>query len=254
MASEVQFEFNSADVRPFLAMPVFGSVPPPTVRSLIETVLMLKSKGVKFEVSLNCGTSVIEVARNILLDQFLRSSCDRIFWLDADLEWSAADFFTVLGLSSLYDVVGATYRYKDEEVKFSLRLEHAGCVDVNKHGLIKVLGSGIGFTCITRKVMEIMAGEAPRFKLNRTDEKDLARVFRVSIGEDGAIYGEDMDFFKRLADAGFDCLLYPHAKIGHIGSKTYTGILADAIRGDEYESSEEAVKVVDLCAGARETR
>jgi hypothetical protein len=88
--------------------------------------------------------------------------------------------------------------------------------------------------------------------LDRNSKNDMAQVFHTSIGEDSLFYGEDMDFFRRMTEAGFEYLLYPHAKLGHVGNKVFEGALADWLRGDGTdELVEETVRIVDSGTGLR---
>jgi hypothetical protein len=48
---------------------------------------------------------------------------------------------------------------------------------------------------------------------------------------DGVFIGEDYDFCDKVRQAGFRIGAMPAIKLGHIGTKVYTGSFADALTG-----------------------
>jgi hypothetical protein len=209
-----------------LAMPTHRDIPVHTVISLLGTTDLLRVKNIPFEVQVQYGGSIIEATRSKAANIFLKSDKSRLFWIDSDVTWKPEDFIRVLGLSTLYDVIGAAYPAKKDPVEFRLNTEPN--VESDDRGCISVNGMGLGFACVSRVVMERLAQDAPVLTFPDVEEP-IPHIFRCE-AHNGGFRGEDITFFADCISHGFDVKLDPTITLGHTGSKTYSGALIDCMK------------------------
>jgi hypothetical protein len=212
-------EFDLQGVRVMLGIPVNRDFPWQTVKSLMQTVLMLQAKDVPYEVRLITGCSVVSYARTRVADAFLKSECTHLFMLDSDQSWAEEDFMRVLCLATKLELVGAIYPAKKLPITF-LMMPEATTVATNDYGCVPVKGMGLGFTCVSRRVIRQLAEKSPKVKFPESDEP-IAHLFRDDDLFQGSARGEDMSFFSDCKDMGYTAWLEPSAEIGHIGSHEF---------------------------------
>ena len=201
---------------------------PYTVRSIIETVQACAKMGVSFTPGMVAGMSVIQWARDEVLDMFLQSDANRLFWIDSDMVWNVKDFMRLLALSTKRDIVCGAYPAKVEQPTFYVLHDQQEGMTKGEYGLFEIHGIGLGFTVMTRKACEAIAKDAPRVR-DALGNKEMAGVFRIDT-VDGERRGEDMAFFADLRKLGFKVWLDPEVKLGHMGMKKYEGSISNALQ------------------------
>lgn len=200
-----------------------------TVKSLIETFTKCQTMGIPAQLALVAGNAVIQWARDEVIDLFLQSDCNRLFWIDSDIVWNPNDFMRMLALSQKRDIVCATYPAKKEPTTFYIN--HDPPLVSDDLGLFEVKGVGLGFTVMSRKVVEKLVEFSPK-AVDQITGKQIAQVFRVGM-KDGTRIGEDMAFFEDARNFGFKVYLDPLVKLKHLGLKQYEGSVLDALQTDK---------------------
>lgn len=213
-----------------VGMPVDNPIPHRTTVALAHTAYNCGIMGVNFSIFMEVS-GIVDVARDGVLDTFLESDCEKLFWIDSDIVWSKEQFFRLLALSTRVDVVGATYPFKKDtpEQVFCVNMD-AGAKS-EQFGLIPINGMGLGFTIMDRKVVEKIAATKPRFT-NHLNGREMAKVFRVDI-VDGSLRTEDMAFFHDIREAGYTVWLDPTIDLGHIGEKEWQGTFSSILKRTE---------------------
>lgn len=219
--------FDLSGVSVMLAMPVNRDLPWQTAQSLIETTIVLKDKGIPFDVQLVVGSSIVEVARSKVADAFLKTGHTRLMMLDSDQTWQAKDLVRLLALSTKMDVIVGAYPAKRDPPTFLLSPED-GAVSSNEWGCIPIKGIGLGFTIVHRRVIEELAADAPKLIFPDTPEP-IAHIFRCDT-VDGVFRGEDMAFFADVRKLGYEVFMDPTIDVGHVGAKAYGGSIMDALQ------------------------
>jgi hypothetical protein len=218
-------KFDMKDVSVCLAMPAHRDIPTDTVASLLETQGLLRDRNIPFEVLLTSGSSIIEAARSKTTHLFLKSDKSRIFWVDSDIVWKAESFVRLLALSTKVDVVIGAYPTKKDPIQFFVNTAGQELVESNELGLLPNVGTGLGFACIRRHVIEKLADKAPKLRFNDANEK-IAHIFRCD-SEGGDFRGEDIAFWSDIRAMGITVYLDPTLELGHHGSKTFTASLSN---------------------------
>ncbi len=91
-------------------------------------------------------------------------------------------------------------------------------------GLVKIKGTGLGFACIHRKVIEHLSSLAPR--LNYAALGVMPSVFRMD--DDGKeARGEDYAFWADCQEHGYEIFADATLNLGHIGEKIFTTQIGD---------------------------
>lgn len=220
-----QADFDLTGISVMLAMPIHRDLPWQTALSLVSTNNLFSSKGITLQVHVG-QSSIIELGRSRAARAFLASSHTRLFWVDSDMVWDAEDFLRLVAFSTRMDVIGAVYCAKQDKLEMFLSAKSKD-IARNEYGCLLVEGMGLGFTCVSRRVMEQLAAGAPQMKF-RDDPEVGPHIFRCDT-EGENFRGEDMAFFADIRELGYPVCIDPSIRLGHVGSKVYTARLQDSI-------------------------
>jgi hypothetical protein len=217
-----------------IGMPVgSGSIPWPTAVSLMATIRACDREKLHVQISAPTGSSMVLWARSSIVGKFLASDCDRLFWIDSDLVWSPADFFRLVGFSANHDLISGAYTLKSTPPRFVVNYPEPDTYEVNKLGNIRIKSLAMGYTICKREVIEKIAATKGMLhdELSGVSYPDF---FRVGRRANGGPIGEDIAFFEDAAELGFKAWLDPSIKLGHVGTKEYTGDVIAALGLEDY--------------------
>lgn len=217
-------KLDLSGVSVMVCMPTNRDIPVPTVVSLLGTTDLMHSRGIPFEIQMQHGSSLVEPARSKAAHCFLKSDKEKLFWIDSDMAWSADAFLRLLALSTVMDVVGAAYPYKQEPIQVPLS-PIGPEVAANEYGCIPMKGFGLGFSVVSRRVMQAICDMAPK-RIFPGSPEPIPHPFRCD-EIDGEFRGEDMAFFADVRSLGYEVYLDPTVKLGHVGQKVYEATLVD---------------------------
>lgn len=110
-------QFKKLDL--MVCMPCYGGlIQGVCAQSLMELQGLCAQYGVKFRIQFLMSESLISRARTYLTDAFMRSPCTHMLFVDADIQFSAKDILTMIGIQisnegdNNYDIVSAPYSKK----------------------------------------------------------------------------------------------------------------------------------------------
>jgi hypothetical protein len=187
-----ELSLDLKDVSVMIAMPVYRDMSPITVHCLLEAQGIAMKAEIPCTVLFERGCAMVEVARSACVHRFLKTDRTKLFWIDADLQWSTDAFLRMIGLSTKMKAVCGSYPGKVEPLTFILN--------------------------------EKLADKAPRCKMRDMDGEIMRHVFRTEVKNE-ALVGEDMVFFNDIRALGYEVWCDPSLELGHIGSKVYSGSL-----------------------------
>lgn len=200
-------------MKTLIAIPCMDMVHTVFMRSLIG---MDKVGAVQFGIS--CS-SLIYDARNGLCKQAIKEKCDRILWLDSDMDFSP-DFMKILSadMDEGREFVSGLYFKRKAPIQPVIYREvgywrsEDGSVtpialpfdDYPRDQIFPIKGAGFGGVMVSVDLV------------NRVVEK-FGQPFSPILG-----FGEDLSFCKRVEELGVPMYCDSRAKMGHVGLGTIT--------------------------------
>ncbi len=128
----------------FLATPMYGGMCTGMyARSLADLTALCTHHGVGMQMYLLFNESLITRARNYSCDEFMRSDCSHMMFIDADIGFNAQDVLALLILqiqNQDYDIIGAPYPKKCISWEKIVTAVKGGFADNNPNDLAKYVG------------------------------------------------------------------------------------------------------------------
>jgi hypothetical protein len=229
------------------------------VKSSLDLQGLMTKYGVETRFSFLFNESLITRARNYLADEFLRSDCTHLLFIDSDIHYSPQDVIALLALDK--DVIGGPYPKKSinwNNVALAAR-KHPELAPNELETLVgdyvfnvvkgtqqftvteplEVLEIGTGFMMIKRHVFEQMEKAYPQLRYrpdhvgqaNFDGSRYIHAYFDTIIdSKDSATGGgtdrylsEDYMFCQLWRKIGGQIYLCPWMKTQHIGTYPFTG-------------------------------
>lgn len=243
----------------FLAVPMYGGMCYGShANSLMNLAAMCKQYNIKLECKFLYNESLVQRARNYLVDSFMRSDCDQMIFIDADIDFHAQDILIMADLQrkNKYDVLAAAYPKKMiawEKIKGAV---DKGLADKDPEELANFVGdyvfnaletgrislleparvaeAGTGFMMIRRETFdrfrEAYPGQSYKPDHVRTVDFDGSReitaYFDCIIDPKSKRYlSEDYYFCQKIREAGMSVWLAPWIELGHNGYYRFGGSL-----------------------------
>lgn len=244
----------------FIATPMYGGMAHGMyVKSCLDLQGLMSKYGVETRFSFLFNESLITRARNYLTDEFLRSDCTHLLFIDSDIHYSPQDVIALLALDK--DVIGGPYPKKSinwNNVAEAAR-KHPSLSPGELENLVgdyvfnvvrgtqqftvteplEVLEIGTGFMLIKRHVFEKMEKAYPqlRYKPDHVGQANFdgsryihAYFDTIIDSKDSATGGgtdrylsEDYMFCQLWRKTGGQIFLCPWMKTQHIGTYPFTG-------------------------------
>lgn len=246
----------------FLAVPMYGGQ---CAGLFCKSVAELSVACVKYGIELRqfflFNESLITRARNYCVDEFMRSDCTHLMFIDSDIGFQADSVLTLLALAgpdSPYDVITGPYPKKCISWEKVMQAVNKGVADENPEILNEFVGdyvfnptegareirldmpvevseAGTGFMLIRRETFEAYQEAYPQqwYKPDhvRSDNFDGSReimaYFDCVIDPQSKRYlSEDYMFCWNVRRMGKKVWLCPWIQLQHVGSYIFGGSLA----------------------------
>jgi hypothetical protein len=188
----------------------------------------------------NC--SIITLARNSLVNEFLKTDCTELLFIDSDVVVTSDDILRLMAQSGGKDITAGTYPRRASDKKFFTDLYWNENDELEFDGSkMRVKRIGTGFMLIQRHVIEKMAEAHPEWSYkNKPTGERMAALFDFDIRDDQYV-GEDYLFCDRATEMGFTVHVDVDISLPHIGSEYFTRNFREEV-------------VVPLLEGIRESR
>lgn len=210
-----------------IAVCCFDSVTAAYSHSIMATCLELQKRNIEFMTLLFSGNCHVDDARNLLVRDFLESDCTDLVFIDADLHFEPDDFLQLI--SHAEDVIGGIYPYKEDNLHFVVN--ELDNIEIS-NGVAEVKGIGTGFMKIRRQVLEKLDSVAHHHFDQREADRyahNIPVIFERIIADNTRL-GGDLAFCWKWKSAGGKIFCDPFIKLGHIGTKEYTGLYSADIK------------------------
>ena len=247
----------------FVATPMYGGMAHGMyVKACLDLQALMSKYGVETRFSFLFNESLITRARNYLVDEFLRSECTHLLFIDSDVHYNPQDVVALLALDK--DVIGGPYPKKAinwNNIALAAR-KHPDLAPQELENLVgdyvfnvvkgtqqfsvteplEVLEIGTGYMMVKREVFPILEEKYPqlRYKPDHVGQAhfDGSRYIHAYFDTvidtlDSATGGgserylsEDYMFCQLWRKTGGSIFLCPWMKTQHIGTYPFTGNLS----------------------------
>jgi hypothetical protein len=228
------------------------------VTSLLNFTIEAERLGMRLQVLLHQGESLVTRARNNCVAQFLANpNWTHLFWIDADIGFSAQAAFRLL--LSGYDIAAGVYPLKREnwpgegvaagttqqqfEATFTRYTVNAKAseisskveLEVQPDGFMKMTEAPTGFMVIKRAVFERLMASYPDLNyvpdsIGEADRGLHYRFFDVMVDPETRRYlSEDYGFCRLWSGLGESIYIDANSNLTHQGSKLYRGDFANSL-------------------------
>ena len=220
--------------RVLIATPSYdGKVGVQYTHSLLQTVQLGLANDVLFQPVYIAYDALVQRARNDLVAIAMDGDFDSVLWIDSDMEWNP-EWALKFALSE-HDVIGAPCPKKSLQEVYNVKCAPEDLVP-DEDGLIKVLSVGTGFLKMSKKAIQHLWDNSPKYLSNEAERR---WVFDVQIIDED-IYSEDTLVCTKLIEGGFDVLVDSTMTLNHVGPMTFGGNFADFVKRVQDSLAKEA--------------
>jgi hypothetical protein len=192
----------------------------------------LHSKGIETAYLLLQGNCHVDDARNTVVRDFLKSSCEELVFIDADVSWEPEDLYTLCRFDC--DLVGGVYPYRrDGGGKDAMPVRNMSGQYRADNGLLEVEGLPTGFMRIRRHVLESMAKQSKTF--TKDGAGDIPLIFERDVYKGGR-RGGDIGFCMKWREMGGRVYAAADLRLGHCGKQVLKDSLSACLRRQMGES------------------
>jgi hypothetical protein len=246
----------------FVATPCYGGMTSGTyTKSVGDFSSFFTKYGIEYKFFFIFNESLVQRARNYCVDEFLRSDCTHLLFIDADIGFSPEDVVNLMAVQisdpEKYSVVAATYPKKticwdkvitmvnnDTENKLTPKdVAAIGASDkvfnllpnVQSYAInepLEVSETGTGFMMIPRETFTKYKTDYPQYSYlpdhiktkNFGGDHEIMAFFDCSIDPESKRYlSEDYHFCHNVRKIGMKVWVLPWINLSHFGSIVYGG-------------------------------
>jgi len=206
----------------FIAIPAYdGKVSIKLAYTIAQLMPMALRVGVSVRLGHVSGCSIITMARNMLVDQFLQSDCTDLLFIDADVIAEPDHILRLMAQSGDKDITAGAYprRRKDKMFFMDLHYDDEGNLEF-EGSMMRVNRVGTGFMLVRRGVIEALAERADTY-LGQDGVGKVANIFEFKL-KDGMFVGEDYAFCDAARALGYKVWLDVEISLPHVGTEEFT--------------------------------
>ena len=244
-----------ANKKLFIGTPMYGgSCLGLYMKSCLDLQTICMQYGIDIKFSFLFNESLIQRARNYIVDEFIRSDCTHMMFIDADIGFNPIDIVAMLSMDK--DIIGAPYPKKTikwENIRKAIiknpdistgELEMlggdivfnavAGTKSFTVTEPLQVLEIGTGMMMIRRDVFDRFKEAYPQYEYtpdhvgtsNFGGDRKIHSYFNVEIDEaSNRVLSEDYHFCQQCRKIGMEVWMAPWMKTTHTGSYQFQGNL-----------------------------
>jgi hypothetical protein len=181
-------------------------------------------KALQFGVSVKLGDvsgcSIITMARNQLVHEFLKTDATELLFIDSDVIATPDDILRLMAQSGDKDITAGAYPRRSKDKNFFADLYFDENQDLEFDGsLMRLERVGTGFMLIQRHVIEAMVAAHPEWFYDFKGEQ-VCGVFDFQ-NRDGRYLGEDYLFCDRAREHGFKIHIDVDISLPHVGTEAF---------------------------------
>lgn len=214
---------EAPEYKVFIATPsIDGATAPAYTVSLLRTIEVARKQKIGivwYMLAYNCH---VDDSRNSLVREFLKSDCDCLFFIDADVGWQEQDF--IKSVQSEKQVVGGIYPKKsDSDERWPVRLL-PGELWTDDDGWLEIKGIPTGFMRLKREAVQALYDAEPKKHSKSKDEGQLKQaIIFERVFQDGNRIGGDFAMCDKWLELGGKIYTDPDMRFSHTGYKQWEG-------------------------------
>ncbi len=209
-------------IKLFIGTPTRGTCAIHFARSLAQTTTALELLGVPVEIHQSVMSCFVDMSRNTLVAQFLKTDSTHLMMIDDDMGWNADAVVRML-LHDVEFIAGAGPKKVDSGDEFCCHINvHADETPIVQNGLISASHVGGAFMLLKRAAIERMIKAYPDMVCRAVHMEHGYRFFETRYTAN-AFHSEDYLFCDRFTAAGGEIWIYPDVEFTHTGTKDYRG-------------------------------
>lgn len=207
----------------FIGIPAYdGKLNIKTAYGLAQLMPEAMRLGVAVTLSDISNCSLITLARNALVHEFLKTDCTELLFIDADVIVTPDDIFRLMAQGGTQDISAGAYPRRAKDKKFFTDLYWDENENLEFIGsLMRVKRVGTGFMLIQRHVIEKMVAAHPEWEYKNADGATMHALFDFDI-VGGQYVGEDYLFCDRATQLGFKVYIDVDISLPHVGTEAFT--------------------------------
>jgi hypothetical protein len=221
MAETKQTTLNGRKL--FIGIPAYdGKLNIKTAFALAQLMPKAMQLGVSVILSDLSNCSIITMARNSLVHEFLKTDATELLFIDSDVIATADDILRLMAQSGDKDITTGAYprRAKDQNFFADLYFDTNGNLEF-EGSLMRVERAPTGFMLIQRHVLEQMIFVHPEWAYEKSPTETVSAVFDFAI-VDGKYVGEDYLFCDRATSMGFKVYIDVDISLPHVGANEFS--------------------------------
>jgi hypothetical protein len=206
----------------FIGIPAYdGKLNIKTAFALAQLMPKAMSLGVSVTLSDLSNCSIITMARNALVHEFLKTDCTELLFIDADVIVTPDDIMRLVAQSGGKDITAGAYPRRAKDAKFFADVYFDDNGDLEFEGsLMRLKRAPTGFMLIQRHVIEQLIEAHPEWMYEKCPGEQMAAVFDFAI-KDGKYVGEDYLFCDRATEMGFTVYIDVDISLPHVGQEVF---------------------------------
>ncbi len=254
-----------ANCRLMVATPIYEGAQGTYVRAALDFALRAQAIGMSVRFEFILYQPSITRARDILTAMFLASDCTHLLFVDADIDFSPDDVFSLIHVMAAHPecgVLGGAYPRRTINWRNVARAVEMGLAKDDPADLARFSGDfalhfldadqsfkmtdlvelarlGTAMMLIRREVLEGMRAALPDLvfrpdpaerQAHGVGELEPAFFCPLIEPESQALLSDDYAFCRRVRDTGFRIWLAPWIRTTHAGPAIFSGALADTVQ------------------------
>jgi hypothetical protein len=207
----------------FIGIPAYdGKLNIKTAYGLAQLMPEAMRLGVAVTLSDISNCSLITLARNALVHEFLKTDCTELLFIDADVVVTPDNIFRLMAQGGTQDISAGAYPRRAKDKKFFTDLHWGENENLEFIGsLLRVKRVGTGFMLVQRHVIEKMIEAHPEWEYKNADGAKLHALFDFAV-KNGQYVGEDYLFCDRATELGFKIYIDVDISLPHVGTEAFT--------------------------------
>lgn len=248
----------------FIATPMYGGqCHGMYAKAVADLTKLCQAYNIECRIFYLFNESLITRARNYCVDEFLRSDCTHLMFIDSDIGFDPQDVLTLAALmdpeEGKYEIMCGPYPKKTiawEKIKLAVDKGYAdenpgnlekyvgdyvfnpaeGQTQIRIDQPVSVLEGGTGFMMVTREAFKKFDEAYPEYSYlpdhvrtkNFDGSREIMMYFQALIDEKTKRYlSEDYMFCQWMRNVGVEVWFCPWMRLIHAGSYVFGGSLSD---------------------------